>query len=168
MSLKGILLYSARAAAFAVLACGVYALICLISRKRLQVKMLLGTAYVAALVQITVLRGGIDWQKVLDGVRGLPQLVPFQTTGELLRGGAWDLVYNIAGNLLWFVPLGLLLGKGSLLRALLLGIALSAAIEISQYILVTGLTDVDDIIFNALGSLLGRILYRRLPKRWQI
>ncbi len=168
MSLKGILLYSARAAAFAVLACGVYVLICLISRKRLQLKLLLGTAYIAALVQITVLRGGIDWQKVVGGARGLPQIVPFGTIRELIAGGAWDLIYNIAGNLLWFMPLGLLLGKGGVLRTVLLGIALSAAIEISQYILVTGFTDVDDIIFNALGSLLGWVLYRCLPKRWQI
>ena len=168
MSLKGILIFSARAAVFAALACGVYALICLISRKRLRLKILLGTAYIAALVQITVLRGGIDWQKVLEGARDLPHLVPFGTTKELIGGGVWDLIYNIAGNILWFVPLGMLLGKGSVLRAILLGAALSAAVEVSQYILVTGFSDVDDIIFNALGSLLGWILYRCLPIKWRI
>ncbi|MBQ3575421.1 MAG: VanZ family protein [Clostridia bacterium] len=139
MSLKGILIYSARAAAFAAAACAVYALICLLCRKKLRLKVFLGTAYIAALIQITVLRGGVDWQKLLAGARDMPRLVPFGTTVELLDGDVWSLIYNIAGNLLWFVPLGLLLGKGSVLRALLLGAALSAAIEISQYILMTGL-----------------------------
>ena len=168
MSLKGILLYSLRAAVFAAAACGIYVGICLLGKRRLRIKTLLGTAYIAALIQITVLRGGIDWQSVFSGSRELPQLVPLGTTIGLLHGGAWSLIYNIAGNLLWFVPLGLMLGRRSAIRALLLGAALSAAIEISQYLLMTGFTDIDDVIFNAAGSLMGWLLYRRLPKRWQI
>ena len=46
MSLKGILIYSARAAAFAAAACAVYALICLLCRKKLRLKVFLGTAYI--------------------------------------------------------------------------------------------------------------------------
>ena len=168
MSLKGILLYSARAAAFAAAVCAVYAIICLIKRKRPRLKALLGTAYIAALVQITVLRGGIDWAAVSGGMRDMPRIVPFGTTAELVDGGAWNLIYNIAGNILWFVPLGLLLGRGSARRALLMGAAFSLAIEISQYILITGMTDIDDIIFNAAGSLLGWLLYKCLPARWRI
>lgn len=168
MNFKGIVTYSLRAAAFAAAACGIYALICLARRKRLKLKTLLGLAYIAALVQITLLRGGIDWATVFSGVRNMPQLVPLGTTIELFSAGAWSLVYNIAGNILWFVPLGLLLGKGRSLRALLLGAGLSAVIEISQFLLMTGLSDIDDVIFNAVGSLLGWILYRCLPEKWRI
>ena len=168
MNFKGIIIYSLRAAVFAAAACGVYALICLLKRKRLKLRTLLGCAYIAALVQITVLRGGIDWQAVLSEARNMPKFVPLGTTIELLGGETWDLIYNIAGNILWFVPLGLLLGKGKALRALLLGVALSSAIEISQFLLITGFADIDDVILNALGSLLGWLLYRCLPVKWRI
>lgn len=165
MSFSGIALYCLRAGSFAAVVCILYGAICLLRRKRPGCRRLLGIAYLAALVQITVLRGGVNWQDVLHAARPTPQLVPMKTTFELLDGGLWSFIYNTVGNLIWFVPLGLLLGRGRALRALLLGAALSAAIELSQYLLMTGLTDIDDVIINALGSLLGWGIYRLYEKR---
>lgn len=154
MSLQGILIYCLRAGIFAAAVCAIYALICRMRGKPAGWKRLLAVAYIAALVQITVLRGGVDWLKVFAGGREA-QLVPLKTTVSLLGGDAWNLIYNVAGNLLWFVPLGVILGRGRALRALLLGAALSAGIELSQYLLMTGFTDIDDVILNALGALMG-------------
>lgn len=165
MSFSGIALYCLRAGSFAAAICILYGAACLLRRKKPGYRRLLGLAYLAALVQITVLRGGVNWQDVLHAARPAPQLVPLKTTFELLSGGLWSFIYNTVGNLIWFVPLGLLLGRGRALRALLLGAALSAAIELSQYLLMTGLTDIDDVIINALGSLLGWGMYRLHPKR---
>ena len=168
MSLSGILLYCLRAGAFAAVSCGVYVCICLLRRRPVRLRTLTATAYIAALIQITVLRGGVDWQKVSCGVRDAALLVPFGTTVKLLGGGLWNLIYNVVGNLIWFVPLGILLGRRSPLRALLSGVLLSAGIELCQYILMTGCTDVDDVILNALGALLGWVVYRawlRLRKK---
>lgn len=164
MSFSGIVLYCMRAGSFAAVVCILYGTICMLKRRKPGFKRMLGLAYLAALVQITVLRGGVNWQDVLHAARPVPQLVPLKTTFELLGGGLWSFIYNTVGNLIWFVPLGLLLGRGSALRALMLGASLSACIELSQYLLMTGLTDIDDVIINALGSLLGWGIYRTYLK----
>ena len=75
MSLRGIALYCWRAGAFAAAVCGLYALICLLRRRKPGLKRLVCIAYMAALVQITVLRGGVDFSSVLAGGRELPQKI---------------------------------------------------------------------------------------------
>lgn len=40
--------------------------------------------------------------------------------------------------------------------------SVSLSIEILQYVLSIGITDVDDIILNALGGILGILMYRLL------
>ncbi len=160
MSLGGIMIYCLRAGSFAAVVCGLYALICWLRGRRLRPGRLAAIAYLAALVQITVLRGGVDWARVADGARTAPQLVPLRTTLAELRAGAWPLIYHVAGNLAWFAPLGVLLRKRWASAALLIGAASSACIEGMQYLLMTGSMDVDDLILNALGALLGWSLAR--------
>ena len=103
---------------------------------------------------------------------GLQRIRPFtmpphwnlmETTLEQLRLGPWKFIYHTLGNLLWFVPMGILL---PLLRprcrwyhALLAGAAVSLAVEVLQFILGTGEPDVDDLTLNALGALIGYALY---------
>lgn len=164
MSFRGILLYSLRAGGFAAVICAAYALICRLRGKAVGWKRLLAVAYIAALVQITVLRGGVDWPRVFAGGREA-RLIPFATMAMLLGGGAWNLIYNVAGNLIWFVPLGFILCGRRGWQVLLCGAALSACIELSQYLLMTGVTDIDDVILNALGAWLGREICRIITKK---
>ena len=165
MNFKGIALYSGRALAFAALVCLLYGAYCLLRKKKLRFGHLLAVGYLAALIQITVLRGGVDWPKVLEGVRTMPQLVPLKTTVGEVKAGLWPLVYHTAGNMGWFVPLGMLLRRKRPLRVLIIGAALSAGIEIMQFLLMTGMTDIDDVILNALGALAGWILIRCIKKK---
>ena len=160
MSLTGILIYCLRAASFAAVVCGLYALINWLRGRRVRPGRLVALAYLAALLQITVIRGGVDWTQVMTATRDAPRLVPLQTTLEELRAGAWPLIYHVVGNLAWFVPLGALLRKRNALIALLAGAGTSACIELMQYLLMTGVTDVDDVLLNALGALLGWSLAR--------
>lgn len=160
MSLTGILIYCLRAASFAAAVCGLYALVNWLRGRRVRPGRLVALAYIAALVQITVIRGGVNWAQVLTATRDAPRLVPLQTTLEELRAGAWPLIYHVVGNLVWFVPLGALLRKRSAFTALLTGAGASVCIELMQYLLMTGVTDVDDVILNALGALLGWALAR--------
>lgn len=160
MSFSGIALYCLRAAIFSAAVCTVYCVFSYIRKCKPRRNVLPGIAYLAALVQITVLRGGINWTQVFHASRPVPQWIPLKTTFLLRNEGTWSFIYNTFGNLIWFIPLGLLLRHGKPLRALLFGAALSAFIELSQYILMTGLTDIDDVILNALGSLLGWAVYR--------
>lgn len=164
MSFGGIALYCLRAGSFAAAVYAAYALFCCARGRRVRLKRLLGIGYIAALVQITVLRGGVDWNAVMASGR-TAQLVPLRTTMGLLNGGLWNLIYNIVGNLIWFVPLGMLLGRGRLVRALALGAGTSVCIELLQFLLRTGVTDVDDIILNALGAAIGWGVMRIWRKR---
>jgi glycopeptide antibiotics resistance protein len=69
-------------------------------------------------------------------------------------------INNLLGNILLFLPLGILMRinfservKGIVL--LLAGILLSFTFEVIQYIAGVGIGDVDDVILNSLGLLIG-------------
>lgn len=119
--------------------------------------------YIAMLAEIIALRLGLQPVRWLNGIR--PKLRPLQTTLETWQIGPGSFVYNLLGNLLWFVPLGALLRR---LRpgltwwgALLAGALLSLALEFTQFLLGTGTPDVDDVLYNSLGALLGYLLFSR-------
>lgn len=73
----------------------------------------------------------------------------------------------LAGNVLLFLPIGLLLPLGwrgqSWKTIALTGALVSLAIEIAQWVLGTGWLDLQDVLTNTMGSLLGFAVYRRLP-----
>lgn len=77
---------------------------------------------------------------------------------------------NIAGNILMFVPFGFFLSAGSphakqRVRVLIFSIAFSVAIELTQKFFIAGRAfDVNDIIFNSLGSLLGCALWSAIAR----
>lgn len=70
---------------------------------------------------------------------------------------------ELVGNVLLFLPLGILLGrenfwKGRMVRMLLTAALLSASLEMLQWTTGLGVTDVDDVICNTLGAFLGWLL----------
>ncbi|MBQ9951103.1 MAG: VanZ family protein [Clostridia bacterium] len=161
MGLSGILMYVMRAARFALAVGAVYALgrwLWLRAKGEKpgwvrELVRLLFVVYAAALVQIIALRGGAGDARAV-------QPVPLRTTLGELRAGLWPFIYHLVGNAVWFVPLGMFLHKKGAVRALLFGAGVSAALECLQWILGTGVTDVDDVIINALGALAGCLLMR--------
>lgn len=72
-------------------------------------------------------------------------------------------LYNVVGNVLIFMPMGLLLQlmrpKQSLLRTVIVVCLSSIAVELIQYIMGIGSADIDDIILNTLGGLLGAFIF---------
>lgn len=127
--------------------------------------------YLLSLVAITVIRDGkhlLDWWTVPHTAQTI-QLIPITVTLLQGRAGAWYLIYPIAGNILWFVPLGVF---GALLRENarwwqvgLGALLLSLGIEVVQWVLLSGISDIDDVIFNVFGGLLGFSLTRLLQKQ---
>ena len=75
-----------------------------------------------------------------------------------------DFFYNSLGNILWFIPFGLLfpkiIQKKSMLLTIFFGGCLSVCIEGLQFILETGVSDIDDVFFNVCGTIIGFIIYR--------
>ena len=87
--------------------------------------------------------------------------VPFQTITNYLQGAyqvtLWDAWLNVFGNIVLFIPLGVyvhILVKRKRITALLV-VATTCFIESMQYVLNIGATDIDDIILNFTGGMLG-------------
>ncbi|WP_062521900.1 VanZ family protein [Demequina silvatica] len=96
-----------------------------------------------------------------SGGTGGVNLTPGQEIRRALETGAGAPWMNLVGNVLLFVPLGtvaaMMTRGGFFLRVVTgtgLGLALSAAIEATQYLLGR-VADVDDIILNTAGAFLG-------------
>lgn len=92
-------------------------------------------------------------------------LVPFSSyldiadNSYLMEAAAINLL-----NVMLFVPIGLLLGCGyrniTWKRVILLGVCLSVLIEILQLLFKKGLCEVDDVIHNVVGCILGYGVFR--------
>ncbi len=71
---------------------------------------------------------------------------------------------NLAGNVLVFIPFGLLLPFLStklrgFFRVVLLGLAFSLVVECIQLVTKTGCFDVDDLLLNTIGAAVGFIIF---------
>lgn len=131
------------------------------------------TFYIICLFQITAFRfGGIGWN--LDNMlhrRTRVNPIPLIALWNWIEKGIWwHLFYNVIGNCIWFVPLGLLFPaiykeyRDHFARTVFIGFVVSVLIEILQFILCTGVTDIDDIIFNTIGTAVGYFLWDILDK----
>ena len=91
-------------------------------------------------------------------------LTPFWTYSNLnVSALRWQIYLNV----LLFVPFGFLVPfstKAGLLKTLGIAAALSAVIEMCQYVFSLGLCEIDDLIHNTIGGALGYV-YWRLIKR---
>ena len=129
--------------------------------------MLYGTAACYLILLLVILF------RTVHPVRSL-NLVPFHSIFEYLAGDNQLLhsfaLINLAGNIVIFVPLGVYLtmfgGSKSIGKNLLYVLGFSSLVEIIQYTFKLGIGDIDDIILNCLGGLLGILLYKILLKLW--
>ncbi len=85
---------------------------------------------------------------------------PFTFLNERYDG--WEL--NIYGNIAMFIPVGFCLGLcfkqlDSILKVTLAGFGFSLLIEISQLLFYERGSDIDDLILNTAGTLIGAVIY---------
>lgn len=91
---------------------------------------------------------------------------PFWSYASVWRDGNTTVLHEIILNVVLFVPLGFLWGissskwprKWRWFSAMILGACLSGVIELLQYSFKKGCVEVDDVIHNTLGCLVGFIL----------
>ena len=98
-------------------------------------------------------------------------IIPFETILNFIMDShtTESIIINIAGNIVAFMPLGFLLPAVSrkfagVLRIILISLTATTTIEILQYISNVGITDIDDVILNLLGGLLGYFLFCIISK----
>lgn len=101
--------------------------------------------------------------------------VPFHTINMYYRNGhieSENAKYNLFGNLIGFVPFGILLPllfrrMRHLLLTTLVGFGLSLLYEYTQLKTGLGYFDVDDLLLNTAGTLAGYILFWLLISAWK-
>ena len=108
--------------------------------------------YLAFLVHITLFR--------FLQPRATPNLVPFRTMTHDIRNGGSEFVINFAGNLAAWVPLGMLPPliwgrRASAWRVAAASFGFSLTIELAQGYSGRRVADVDDLILNTVGGLVG-------------
>ena len=115
--------------------------------------------YIVVLLRITVFRASFGRYPLFS--HGQIELVPFVGLIQIFHNSVPMFLYLFVGNLIWFVPLGLLLPVLTRARksTILWGLGLSLYIEVSQFIFGTGVSEVEDLILNTAGTGIGYCIY---------
>ena len=105
------------------------------------------------------------WEEIIAETDYHNLFTPFQEIRRALNRNSRWLWHMLLSNILIFVPLGLfpalLWRKGRWWKAFLCGACTSVFIETIQFFIGRS-TDIDDVILNTTGTLLGYWLYRLL------
>ena len=124
--------------------------------------------YIGVLLRITVFRSSFGSYPLCS--HGQIELVPFVGLIQIFHNSVGMFLYLFVGNLVWFVPLGVLLPVLTKARnaTILWGLGLSLYIEVSQYVFGTGVSEVEDLILNTAGTAVGYLIYIGVKKlvRW--
>ncbi len=150
---------------------GLFVRFCFVHRRSMQMRnVVLFVVYFAVVLYLTVFMriGSVDTSIVT---------VPFDDLTRAITERDPALVTHMALNVLMFVPFGYLVPamnpkyfrKWSF--AMLGGLVASTVIEGTQMIFSLGQSDVDDIIANTLGAVVGYILIRfiwQFRKNWRV
>lgn len=124
--------------------------------------------YLILVLMLTTFRGTyFPWQLSFNFHRPLSDinLVFMKETWKMFYAQSrLDFVYNSFGNIVCFLPFGFLAPfvfskKQTFIRVLLGGMMFSIFIEAMQFLLATGVSDIDDVFFNSCGTALGYLLY---------
>lgn len=97
------------------------------------------------------------------------KLMPFWTYIEILSGKD-HLAMEVILNILVFIPIGLLSSslfkRGVIVKTLSIGLSVSLIIELGQFIFGKGIAEIDDVIHNTLGTVIGYIITQSVVWIW--
>lgn len=122
----------------------------------------IAVVYLLAFIKIVVFKNGFTKE-----FRSL-SFIPFQFIGDFFRTETSLDVFlkNNLGNIAIFIPMGILLPvlfkSIDFKKSVLICFITSLTIEVTQYIIGFGMTDIDDLMLNTLGATIGSLLYFRI------
>ncbi len=154
----------------------IYRISCYLKKRKFNIYQEIGVwilfFYLVVVASVTLFKHGVfEFPIQVDTLKWRINLIPLVETIKMLTDGwvvgySW---YQVLANILVFIPLGFLLPilfkqfrQG--LTVLLAGITGSLLIEIFQILTPRNIVDIDDIIFNTIGALLGYMVYLILIK----
>ena len=130
--------------------------------------------YIITLLAVTIFPIPIQWLKEIWIYGGNNNFIPFSSIRGILFNDNLHVIIKmkqIIGNIILFIPMGFFIpfiwkSKTYYKKTLLIGIVYSFCIELLQYIISFLLwfnykvTDIDDILLNTLGFIIGFFLYK--------
>ncbi len=129
------------------------------------VRTVLFAVYCLGLLYILFLGRGFRHVSYIQHLKTSYNLIPFQSIVEYCSRFAdhninlVTFLANMLGNLLLFFPMGVLLPsftpKVRGIRCIALGVGMIVTVELIQYASTLGKLDIDDVILNSLGLVLG-------------
>lgn len=134
--------------------------------------------YIAFLILFVVLKFDGSFERIIslhnsiienekDGLRNI-NLIPFRSISPYLRNITEPYAFkNIAANILVFIPLGFFVSNKNsknVFKTLVICLSVILSIECIQLLFKIGFFDVDDIILNFIGSLIGMGINKILIK----
>lgn len=134
------------------------------NKKATLIFWLLMLLYIFVVLFLTIFRGVNTRPRTLN-------LLPFATLIDQVESVLTELslfsLANLLGNFVLFFPLGYFLAfqfpkMRKLSRLFIVFLASTLVIELSQYLLNCGATDIDDMILNVFGGLVGYAFYQHL------
>lgn len=130
--------------------------------------------YMTVVVSITIFPLIIDPELMPINDRSII-LVPFSTITNLLENATlWTIVLQIIGNIIMTIPYGIfipfMVKRKRWYNYLVYTLIFSLAIELTQLIICISTNsfyrtvDIDDVILNSIGIIIGYGIYKILPK----
>jgi glycopeptide antibiotics resistance protein len=118
-------------------------------------------AYVAFILNLALLQ--------FQATNAPTNFVPFRSMIRDWSTGGWPFIINFVGNVVAFLPMGLLppflrTRPTKLWQVLVFSFGLSLFIEGCQFVSGRRVPDVDDLILNTLGGYLGFVLSQRIKR----
>ena len=114
--------------------------------------------YIAVLLKLTIFRSTTMEHRAVN-LRLFANLIDVYKTAS-----TWQFVRLFFGNIGWFVPWGIVLPvltkRNNLWLTALTGFGFSFFIEINQYVFRKGFFEIDDLILNTLGTIIGYGIFR--------
>lgn len=118
------------------------------------------------------------WEETVSRFAYLPNMLkPFEEISRALNRRSYWLLFMLLGNIIMFMPVGffpaLLWRRWRWWKSLLAGFCTSAMIELIQFFIGRS-TDIDDVILNTAGALIGfwvfcllRAIFPKLIEKFQ-
>lgn len=135
--------------------------------------------YIAFLILFVVLKFDGSFERIIslhnsiienekDGIRNI-NLIPLRSMAPYLKNITEPYAFkNIIANILVFIPLGFFVSNKNhknVFKTLIICLGIILSIELIQLFFKIGFFDVDDIILNFIGSLIGLIINLLAQKR---
>ncbi len=128
--------------------------------------------YCLIVINIVFMRGVRDYYGVWEYIKNTSNLIPFKTIVNFIRASANGFKVlafkNIVGNLVLFLPMGMLLpcvfrGLNRFWKVTLTILGIVLCVELLQGFLRVGIMDIDDLILNISGGMAGYGLIKIPP-----